>query len=665
MQMGGVYSQSSDSRHQTERFISTVWDVVVVHRFLQKPPSFEDRGITGVCLGHNPLVSGAIMDGLFNVIVTAKVRKLGERRPQRWKLHIHPTDPKAAAYVWNDGEVKWHLNDLDVATVGELNPEGAMEVQNLRALGMGWAWYVGDLSKYLPDAEALADTTPAEDVSVGMDPGVPLRETGLEPEVDPERKLTDPYVIDVPFPHAPAPAETELMEGGAPALLPRSQDVDLVVSAINIPIPWHLRKALKPWSREDLHVRVFQGVRTGGPKARQVCCRETFDMETGSLLAREYFDPGKGPVRLPTPALPGCSPPSSHSLRVRSIFWYSDFDPVPESVRAAAARCRARACAPRSAVRPVVVLRGEGVSAHAQAREAYVQKYGGVEEISSASAREAPVLENGGESRVTSATAEQQSLGHVPPGKERDGQELDEKEVGIEELEENDTMSEVSFATAESQGHRTEEEDTLTFEVSMVQLGWQNEELVSDHWVKVADQPEVRVMQLTKREESPEREDEERSRVGDREKKTKTVYCVTGLPISKQQELVEASFQLRARLLELNAFTFANVDLEAIPVDIAYVTALSQQEVPDYFAGPAMAKTVTQESRVVFGPEQAEWKEAILAELESFAKLGVYEVVTLKEIRGAEILPGRLVLVVKPNPEAAKGKEEGEDRGVW
>ena len=111
------------------------------------------------------------MDGFFNVIVTAKVRKLGERRPQRWKLHIHPNDPKAAAYVRNDGEVKWHLNDLDVATVEELHPEGAMEVQNLRALGMGWAWYVNDLSTYLPDAETLADMTPAEDISVGMDPG--------------------------------------------------------------------------------------------------------------------------------------------------------------------------------------------------------------------------------------------------------------------------------------------------------------------------------------------------------------------------------------------------------------------------------------------------------------------------------------------------------------
>ena len=178
---------------------------------------------------------------------------------------------------------------------------------------MGWAWYVNDLSKYLPDAEALADMTPAEDLSVGMDPEIPLKEIDLEPEVDPYREDTDPYVIDVPFPHLPpGPAETELM-GGAPALLPRSQDVDLVVSAINIPMPSHLRKALKTWSREDLHVRVFQGVRSGGPKARQVCCRETFDMETGSLLAREYFDPGKGSTRLPSPALPDCSPASSHS----------------------------------------------------------------------------------------------------------------------------------------------------------------------------------------------------------------------------------------------------------------------------------------------------------------------------------------------------------------
>ena len=61
---------------------------------------------------------------------------------------------------------------------------------------------------------------------------------------------------------------------------------------------------------------------------------------------------------------------------------------------------------------------------------------------------------------------------------------------------------------------------------------------------------------------------------------------------------------------------------QQFPVDVAYVTALSQQEVPDYFAGPAMAKTVTQESRVVFGPEQAESKESDLGRIGIFCKTG-------------------------------------------
>ena len=114
----------------------------------------------------------------------------------------------------------------------------------------------------------------------------------------------------------------------------------------------------------------------------------------------------------------------------------------------------------------------------------------------------------------------------------------------------------------------------------------------------------------------------------------------------------------------MNAFAVSATPLEMIPVDVAYVTTLSQQEVLDYFAGPAMAKTITQESRVVFGPEQEEWKEAILAELESFAKLGVCETVKLSEVGGAETLPERLVLVVKPNPEGGR-RERRRRRASW
>ena len=99
-------------------------------------------------------------------------------------------------------------------------------------------------------------------------------------------------------------------------------------------------------------------------------------------------------------------------------------------------------------------------------------------------AREAPLLENGGESRTSMATNEQQTRCHASPGRESKGQKLDEKEVGSEEIDEDDAMSEESFASAVSQGYRTEEDDVATFEVSMVQLGLQNEELISDRWVK-------------------------------------------------------------------------------------------------------------------------------------------------------------------------------------
>ena len=71
---------------------------------------------------------------------------------------------------------------------------------------------MNDLSKYLPDAEALADMTPAEDVALGVSPDVPLSDIVLEPEVMPPCESLDLYV-DVLFPHAPpGPAENSYWE---------------------------------------------------------------------------------------------------------------------------------------------------------------------------------------------------------------------------------------------------------------------------------------------------------------------------------------------------------------------------------------------------------------------------------------------------------------------
>ena len=89
-------------------------------------------------------------------------------------------------------------------------------------------------------------------------------------------------------------------------------------------------------------------------------------MESGALLAREYFDPS----RIPTLALPDCSPTSARTSSVRSVFWHSEMEPVPESIRAVVARCQARACAQRGGFHPLVVVRGEDVYALAPQKDA-------------------------------------------------------------------------------------------------------------------------------------------------------------------------------------------------------------------------------------------------------------------------------------------------------
>ena len=96
-------------------------------------------------------------------------------------------------------------------------------------------------------------------------------------------------------------------------------------------------------------------------------------------------------------------------------------------------------------------------------------------------------------------------------------------------------------------------------------------------------------------------------------------------------------------------------------------SSVSHQEVPDYFAGPAMAKTSTQETRAVFGPEQEEWKAAISGRATILRE--VWE--SMRWFPGVDVGTSGdtylkdLCLVVKPNPEGEKGQEEGTDCGLW
>ena len=64
------------------------------------------------------------------------------------------------------GEVKWNLQDLEVPTVEQCVKEDALEVQDIRELGLGWAWFVNDLRAFLPAWQDMELATPSTEEPV-------------------------------------------------------------------------------------------------------------------------------------------------------------------------------------------------------------------------------------------------------------------------------------------------------------------------------------------------------------------------------------------------------------------------------------------------------------------------------------------------------------------
>ena len=78
----------------------------------------------------------------------------------------HRTPPRQPL-VCSNGEVKWNLSEIEVPTVEHYHREDAIEIQDIRELGMGWARFVDDRRAFLPawqDME-LASPFPDEPVS--------------------------------------------------------------------------------------------------------------------------------------------------------------------------------------------------------------------------------------------------------------------------------------------------------------------------------------------------------------------------------------------------------------------------------------------------------------------------------------------------------------------
>ena len=85
--------------------------------------------------------------------------------------------------------------------------------------------------------------------------------------------------------------------------------------------------------------------------------------------------------------------------------------------------------------------------------------------------------------------------------------------------------------------------------------------------------------------------------------------------------------------------SFSHVPMQFEPLELHVVDALGQLDVPDYFQQPA--KAITEDVRVMRGPQAQEWIQAVRAEIESFKKLGVYEEMPKESASSTQDQPGR------------------------
>ena len=67
------------------------------------------------------------------------------------------------------------MHDIEVPTVEQCVKEDALEVQDIRELGLGWAWFVNDLRAFLPAWQDMELATPAaEEPITQIAPDVPV-----------------------------------------------------------------------------------------------------------------------------------------------------------------------------------------------------------------------------------------------------------------------------------------------------------------------------------------------------------------------------------------------------------------------------------------------------------------------------------------------------------
>ena len=199
------------------------------------------------------------------------------------------------------------LHEIEVPTVEQCVKEDALEVQDIRELGLGWAWYMNDLRAFLPAWQEMELASPStEEPVTQIEADVPIEPLALQADtinLDLDLQVYERPLAVTPF--------------GAPEAVPDWQDTHAMHAFLG-------DRCLGQWIRTDLGVRTFQGLGKNGPTREQVVCRITKDLHTRSVLEDLLFD-SHLQVPLHRKSLPDCGPAMSHARDIQTTFVYRLF----------------------------------------------------------------------------------------------------------------------------------------------------------------------------------------------------------------------------------------------------------------------------------------------------------------------------------------------------
>ena len=158
-------------------------DVVVMHHAFRKPPSFENRGTTGVCLGHDSRIAGGV---LVVSVVNGELKEVCFR--QGSYLRRKGWSGLASFMCTLKTRLRQHMSTarekLSGAFMRSKSPVEQCvkgEVQDIRELGLGWAWFMNDLRAFLPPWQEMELASPSQEEPVTqIEADVPIEPLALQ-----------------------------------------------------------------------------------------------------------------------------------------------------------------------------------------------------------------------------------------------------------------------------------------------------------------------------------------------------------------------------------------------------------------------------------------------------------------------------------------------------